>query len=170
MPGMVFRVFDVNNSIHREKLRLDKSAALTRDMKPVFERVSLDMLRIENLVFRSQGRRGGGSWKRLTPGTLRQKGMYQIFYTKYALPTYNKPGFGNDTLVNSLTKLGARYQIRHVDKEGLYFGTSRPFAKLHQEGSLNLPARPFIRFLPEDWARWAEWVGEWTVRPFETPL
>jgi phage gpG-like protein len=170
MPGMVFTVIDVRNSIHREALRLDESAAKTKEMVPVFEHIFRDMLSVEERIFHGKGRRGGGSWKRLDDGTVRKKGTSEIFYTKGAYPEYSQPGFGNDTLVRSLTVMGARFQVKEVTNEGIVFGTDRPYAKLHQEGSKKHPARPFIRFLPSDWKRWAGWVGDHVVEPFEEPL
>jgi len=168
MPGMVFRVIDVNDSIHRESLRLEKSAALTKDMQPVFERIFLDMLHVEERVFSAQGRRGGGSWRPLLDDTVRKKGMTEIFYTKGAKPKYSM--FGGDTLVRSLTVPDAKFQERLVTNEGIIFGTSVPYASFLHEGTRKHKARPFIRFIPSDWARWAEWIGAWTTEPFETPL
>jgi hypothetical protein len=117
-----------------------------------------DMMRVEAAQFSSQGRRGGGSWAQLKPDTVRKKGTSEILRTRGASPGYSK--FPEDSLFKSLTEPEAEFQVLHVTKSSIIFGTTHPFAeKLNRE-------RPFMRFLATDRARWGRMIAEHLMAPF----
>ena len=139
------------------------SGAAATNFQPVMEAIAVDMLRIEEQIFFSQGRRGGGRWKGLAPDTLRQKdGDTRILFTS----GHTNYGSGDDALYRSVTKPGAPDQILKVFKSTIHFGTKRPYAARQQFGGKGIPARPFIKFLPSDVNRWEGWMGEHVMKPF----
>ena len=143
------------------KQRISGEKAL--NFLPVMEIIAVDMLKIEEIIFQSQGRRGGGRWKRLSEDTLKRKGGDQrILFTS----GHEGYGSGTDALFRSVTKPGAPDQILKVFKSTIHFGTKRKYAARQQFGGGGIPARPFIRFLPSDVARWDRWFLEHVLRPF----
>lgn len=143
--------------------RLNRYAHRAQNTLPVMEDIALDMLRVEGLIFSSNGRRGGGSWKQLKKDTVRKKGSVQILRTSEAKPGYSFPG--NDALHESLTRKDAPYQIRIVSRRGIEFGTSVPGAAAQQAGapSKGIPPRPFLRFLQTDIDRWDRMILDYLV-------
>lgn len=137
---------------------LEKLGLAATDTRFVMNEISIDMMQSTASLWRSQGRRGGGSWKRLKKGTQRKKGMTKILYTEGAKDGYTK--YGNDTLFRSLTEPGARYQIREISGGAIEFGTDRPWAGVLEFGSekKGIPPRPFIKFARYDFSRWREMI------------
>ena len=142
--GMEFKLIDFG-SLHKVAGELEKLGRNARYTESVLHLIFLDMLKVEEALIRSQGRRGGGSWKRLKKSTVQKKGMSKILYTEGAFPNYSK--YGDNTLVRSLTVEDAPYQIGEFTNNSILFGTSRPWANVVQSGSRKrkIPARPFIR-------------------------
>lgn len=151
---------------------MDAGITQARDTQIVMDKIALDMMRTEKIVFRSQGHRGGGSWPQLAEDTLRKKGIggSNILRTDLAKPGYSKIGAANssDTLYRSLTVPGAPYQILRTTRDTVSFGTARPFAGAHQDGSWlrSIPARPFMQFIPSDIERWKSMIAEHLMAPF----
>lgn len=147
---------------------LKTGASQGRNTRVVMDKIVADMLRIEKLIFSSQGRRGGGGWRRLAPETQRRKGTNNILRTDLARPGYSRidgaPSV--DTLYRSLTEVGAPYQILRVGRSNIVFGTTRPGAAEHQFGGYRVPARPFMRFIPADQQRWLKIISDHLMRPF----
>lgn len=152
---MEFFVLDVNASAERvaAKLNLGADRALNNE-EPMWNIVE-DLFKVEAAIFSSQGRRGGGSWKRLSPDYAKRKGNTKIL-----------KGTTDETLFRSLTEQDAPFQILHVDNTGIEFGTDRPFAAVHQEGSRTNPRRPFIRFTQFDINRWNQILATHLMVPF----
>jgi phage gpG-like protein len=126
-------------------------------VEPMAE-ITADMFRIERTIFSSGGRRGGGSWKSLAESTVkRRKGDARILRD-------------TDTLYNSLTEGGAPFQILDINNGGILFGTDRTWAEVHQYGSISagVPARPFLRFLPNDIDRWTGMIVRHLMRTVKT--
>lgn len=113
-----------------------------------------DMERIEYQVFKSQGRRGGGSWQFLSPETIATKvrkgesPLINIATGTLLTSVSEGAGFGND----------APYSIREVTPTMLRFGSSAPGAKQSQKH------RPFLRWTQFDAARWARWWARYVIR------
>lgn len=145
---------------------LKVGAQRAKDTRVVMERITADMMRVEAKTFESQGRRGGGSWKRLASDTVRKKGDSQILRTDGARPGYSS--LEPDALFRSLTVPDAPYQILNVTRNSIRFGTDRPYAEVQQRGSWirSIPARPFLRFLPTDMNRWRTMMIEFLMEPF----
>jgi phage gpG-like protein len=110
------------------------------DVGPALESSVADLLRnIAGATFDSQGRRGGGSWARLKPATLRRKArMGQDPRIEHA----------TGALRNSLTKDA----VIDTTRNSLSFGSNLPYAHAQSAGdpSHNLPARPLIKLTPYD--------------------
>jgi phage gpG-like protein len=161
-----------NGSSKRVMALLKTGAGQAANTQTVMERIAIDMMRVEKQVFQSQGRRGGGSWTRLKATTIKKKGIggNNILRTDLARAGYSKiDGVqSSDTLYKSLTRLGSEYQIFRVMNDNVVFGTDRPYAGVHQQGSWlrNIPARPFLRFLPSDQQRWIDLISVHLMEPF----
>lgn len=149
---MEFHIFDFGTP-EKLAIKLDASAeAAVNTLAPMHE-IELDMFRIEEIVFSSGGRRGGGSWKKLSDSTIKKKGDTKILRD-------------TDALFHSVTRPGAEFQILDVTNGGILFGTDRPWAMLQQTGNAHVPARPFLRFLPSDIDRWCKLLLAHVVKPF----
>jgi hypothetical protein len=104
-----------------------------------------DMMRVTASNFESQGRRGGGSWKPLTPAWLR---------TKERRGKDLRIQFYDHWLVESVTVLHADHQIADLDEmEGtIRLGSTLPYADTAQRH------RPYLKFTRQDQVRWGKWV------------
>jgi len=137
-----------------------------RDTRIVMEKIVADMMRVEAITFKSQGRRGGGSWKKLKPNTIRKKGTHEILMTQGAKSNYT--GLEPNALFKSLTEPNAPFQILTITRDSIRFGTDRPYAGAQQYGSWLrfIPPRPFLRFLPTDTHRWRQMIIDHLMEPF----
>lgn len=146
-----FVIKDFGGSIEKEAARLELGAKAVNSLVPVMTRIAEDMMRIEGIVFNSQGRRGGGQWKPLKADTVKRKGNNLILVD-------------TDELKASLTEPGATFQILHVTNSTVEFGTDDPVAALHNEGLGNNPRRPLFKFVAGDNRRWNNWIVEHLMR------
>lgn len=123
--------------------KLRSAAQSGVDTQAPMRLIVADMFRIEEQVFKSQGRRSGGSWAQLKPETIRRKGNSEILIE-------------TGDLFRSVTVPGARYQDVQVTRTIINFGTDRPGATTQQFGdaSRGIRARPFLRFTARDVERW----------------
>lgn len=146
----VSRVLDIKifgDQIVRRKLF--RGAAVAGNMRPGLELVADDMMKVIRTNFESQGRRGGGAWKGLKPKTLQAK---------------LKRGEGariliaSGALMDSMTVRGDPEQKLRVTGKSIELGSYLKDAPVHQRGNENIPARPFIKFLPTDRVRWTKIV------------
>jgi hypothetical protein len=157
---------------------MDASARSVQTLDAVFARIIYDpaygILRINATQIGSGGRRGGGSYAGLTQGTKEKKGNSKILYTAGASPKYSRFNAQGkfDTLVKSVTVRGAPWQRVTYSRQGFQFGTRRPYAYVHQNGSTSrrIPARPFLKVLQSDADRWNAWIAEHLMLPFDTPV
>jgi hypothetical protein len=116
---------------------------------PFFTEVLIpDMERIEEQMFMSQGRRGGGSWKMLSPGRVKQKAA-QGLDPRINIATFN--------LLQSLVDSEEPDAVRKVTGWKLTFGSVARGAVQSQK------FRPIVRFTKFDRVRWARWLGEYVV-------
>lgn len=149
-----------DGSALRVSNRLNRYAHRAQDTYSVMQAIAKDMLLIEGIVFSSGGRRGGGSWARLKPDTVRKKGSVEILRTGSAREGYSDPG--HDALFESLTVEDAPGQVMNITNRGIEFGTEVKAAGIMQSGNAqrNIPARPMLRFLESDIARWDAMIIE----------
>ena len=113
------------------------------------------MLGIMGKVFDSQGRRGGGSWRRLTEEWLsrkREDGLDpRILHASGALR-------------ESVTRRGALDQIIDISNDGLLFGSQLPYAERMHYGDSHIPARPYInKFTEKDLRQMKQILGAHVV-------
>jgi hypothetical protein len=134
------------------RITADKATPLA--MRGALYEIAGEMMIAEGTMFRSQGRRFGGSWKHLKPDTVRKKGHGRILFTAGSKPKYDY--INNNALYRSLTYPNAPYQILNIFGYDLEFGTERPHSWVHQRGSAkrNIPPRPFLAFGRGDRERW----------------
>lgn len=151
---MEFVILDTGDAA-RFAGKLEHSALDAEDFAVPLAKIQSDIFRIERTIFKSGGRRGGGSWKKLEDSTIKRKGSIAILRD-------------TDALYHSLTEPGAQFQILDITPHTLVFGTERPYAIVHQEGSVaaGVPKRPFIRFLPTDVDRWSRILLNHVVKAF----
>lgn len=126
---------------------------------PVMERIAVDMIRVTDLLWKSQGARGGGRWKKLAPKTIERKGNSKILYTAGSNPRYT-PHPGEDTLAKSVTRVNGPHQVLRFTRSTVEFGTDLEY------GNRQFSSRPFIRFTPTDQNRWNRWIVTHVVMPF----
>lgn len=103
--------------------------------KPALEKVADYMMDVIDKNFKSQGRRGGGSWRRISPGWKARKMREGL-----------DPRIGHATLAlrKSMTKRDAPEQILTVGRTRVSLGTKLPYAATQQRN------RPFVYTLAED--------------------
>jgi hypothetical protein len=102
------------------------------------EMIIPDIERIEEQMFLSQGRRGGGSWKRLT---------YPYMLKKIRLGQNTRINIAVGTMMDSLIKQ-TDSSIRQIEGDLLTFGTYARGAAQSQK------FRPIMRFTAYDRRRW----------------
>ena len=98
-----------------------------------------DLERVEMAIFRSQGRRGGGSWKHLNQDYLIRK-------IREGKSTAINVAWGN--LLNSLVDSDSDGAVRQIVGDRLFFGSNRRGAAQSQK------YRPILRFTVYDRERW----------------
>ncbi len=119
--------------------RMDRGVMAAYDMRPAMNLISDDMRRMFAMMFQSQGRRSGGSWKAISPAWVERK--IKKNYDPRIL-------FMKHLLVNSLTKKYSRNAIRVITTSSVEVGSSLPYAERQNR------RRPFIRLSKYDTARW----------------
>lgn len=134
--------------VHRTEIikrRLRGMGDNAMNAAPAFDRVADMMLGIMSKVFDSQGRRGGGSWRRLTTDWLSRK-------REAGLDPRILHATGD--LRKSVTVRGANDQIIDISKDKLVFGSQLPYAERQHYGDDHIPARPYIdKFTENDLRR-----------------
>ena len=137
--------------IDRLVFSLRSKAYRWRHTRPAMGRIADEMLRIEGALFDSQGRRGGGSWRRDLPATLERK----LFHDR-------DPRIMHDRLRlrESLTRRESPDNILDITESTIRFGTLVPYAEAHQEGKGGMPKREIIRFTPRDHRKFAEILAD----------
>lgn len=125
-------------------------AAATAHGRLFFEMEMIpDIERIEDAMFRAQGRRGGGSWRALSPETIATKAR------KAQDPRIN---IATGMLRESLVNRHAAGAVRIATNQRLVFGSTAAGARQSQR------RRPVVRFTKFDRRRWARWWGQYIVR------
>jgi phage gpG-like protein len=136
------------------------------NMRPAYDEIADDFLRIEREQFATQGARGpGGAWVPLKPSTLRNKARKGQPSTILV---------ATDALRKSLTQRGARGSVRTIRKDTVTLGTriSEGFVSTRasgrgtavgfnypqalQHGTRKMPARRVVDITEEDRRRWVK--------------
>lgn len=131
---------------------LQGMALAARHPRPFFkEQLIPDMERIEQQLFASGGRRGGGSWAALKPETIARK-----------VKAGNSPriNIATGTLLYTLEDSSAKAEgaVRRIVGYRLDFGSRAPGAAQSQK------YRPIIHFTKFDRRRWALLWARYIVR------
>lgn len=104
-----------------------------------------DMEHVEKQIFESQGRRGGGSWKRLDPEWVIRK------IREGMSPEIN---IRSGQMLGALTNRDASHAIRRIVGGSLIFGSSATGTAQSQR------FRPVMKFTKYDRQRWARlWLA-----------
>lgn len=103
--------------------------------RPAMETIADMMMRIIGIIFESQGRRGGGSWRRDSVEWLMRKQRLNL-----------DPRIGHATgaLRRSMSIRAAEHQILHVDDKMVNLSSDLPYAATQQRN------RPFVKFTQRD--------------------
>lgn len=118
------------------------------DASPALETIADLMMSIEEQVFNSQGRRGGGSWKQDTAEWLLRKQRMGLD------PRINH---ATGELRDSVTVPDAYGQIKRIGRQSLWFGSDLPQAEPSQRN------RPFIKFTVYDRQKMASILKDWLM-------
>lgn len=112
-----------------------------RDLSSALESV-LGLWRDEvRTNFQSQGAHASGGWKPLAPSTKARKRASKDATVR---KNWDSILFATEDLYNSLTRAGAKYAIADISDGELTYGTSRPFAGVHQNGGGHVPQRRVV--------------------------
>lgn len=122
------------------------------DPRQAMKMVGLYLMEITEKTFQSEGRRGGGSWQRLTPAYQRRK-------DKLVRPS--KILHWSWRLRESLTEPGHPDMIFRVKKTGLDYGTKVPYA--HRQAAV----RPYPKMTKMDTVYMARIISRYIVEPFK---
>lgn len=112
--------------------------------KPAMESVATYLFKAFDKTFTSEGRRGGGSWKQLTPKYEKWKRAQPGAKTK--ILQFKGP------LRKSMTKRKQRNQHLVIERTEVIIESTLDYARKMQFGHAprNVPARPFVRLTEFD--------------------
>lgn len=100
---------------------------------PVMRQITRDLEKLHGLYFDAEAG-PAGVWKPLAPHTIQQKGHAVRLWETGRL----------ESSLRSRTSDSIRSLSRSGNKTRLEFGTSRPFAGIHQRGSARIPRRVHV--------------------------
>lgn len=115
--------------------RFNRMGAASVNAEPAFRTIAEMLFKITQTTFESQGRRGGGSWRRDSPAWLARK-------IRGGLDP--RIGYATHALVKSVTEPGAPGQVLRIRRQSLRFGSRLPYAQTQQRH------RPFIKLTVYD--------------------
>lgn len=132
------------------------------DARPAFNEVTTYLMNVIDKTFSSEGRRGGGSWKRLSTRWLRFK-VSRGFDTR--ILHQHRPS----VLRRSVTKRRARGQVLLITPHSMTLASNLDYAATQQFGrpSRGIPARPFIKTTPTDREQMRNIVRDHLMRPWQ---
>lgn len=92
---------------------------------------------------------GNGTWAALSPAWAAEKERIGADprILRMGMDRYGKVSMG---LEASVTDPGHAHHVRIITNHSMTIGTDVPYAKPHQEGTANMPARPVMHFPLED--------------------
>jgi len=129
-------------------------------LREPLEEISFEMMEIEEKIFNSGGRRGGGQWKPVT---------YRWARRKAKLGGDPRTMHFQRHLRRSLTYSGDPNMLRKINpREGtIIFGSKLPYARSHQKGLHGMPQRVIIKFLRGDRQRFAMRVNRYLKKEWK---
>ena len=138
--------------ITQAKQRFNRMGAAAVDMTPVWAEMLEYFFWIEDEVFTSQGRRGGGSWAEDSEDWLARKAREALD------PRIN---FATWALYDAMTELGAEGQVVEMGPDKLVFGTDLPQAGPSQK------YRAFVKTTEQDRFVMANMIKEHFLHAWE---
>lgn len=146
MPRFLDIEIQGDQAVRRQLLR---GAERAGDMRAPLTEVRTDMFRVIRATFTSQGRRYGGSWPALKTETIERK-IRKRLDPRILIARHR--------LMDSFTRRSSRYMRSKVTKDRIKLESTLPYADTQQHGDSDrgIPARPFVRFYPEDRRRWVK--------------
>lgn len=117
----------VQQLLHELVLLVESPRLQPEDWDPVID--VLEQMHEE--YFEQERSPEGSQWQPLSKYTVARKGHDTILQEERLL-------------IESVRNSAAPHAIRRREPDSLEFGTDRPFAGVHQEGSGRVPARPFL--------------------------
>lgn len=150
---MSFSIIQEFGSAEHVAHNLEQSGRRVNELLPIMEEIGADMIEATAKFWQSGGRRGGGSWKKLKPDTIKRKGNAQILVETGRLKA-------------SLTEPGAPYQILNASAYTVEFGTEEETGAWHHHGAGNLPVRRILQFTQFDTRRWNKKIADFLMKPF----
>lgn len=123
--------------------KFTRMGADAANAKPAFEKVADYVMSATEKTFTSQGRRGGGSWKRLSKKWLFRK-------TKLGKDT--RILYFDQTLRRSVTRRKAKGQVLIITPNSMLIESKLDYAATHQFGDpgRGIPKRSFIKMTAHD--------------------
>jgi phage gpG-like protein len=121
--------------IRQVQTKFTRMSEAAIDASPVMETLADTMMAIIATIFESQGRRGGGSWKRDSPEWLARKVRMGLD------PRIN---FAGGDLFASMTEPGDPNQILNITPQSVSIGSALEYAEVSNEN------RPFTKFTQRD--------------------
>jgi phage gpG-like protein len=121
-----------------------------RDVRPAWEDMANEFIRIEREQFVSSGGRSGG-WRPLSPAYAASK------------PAGRPIMVLSGDLRRSLTQQGGQ-NIREIRPEEMRLGTRVPYAIFHQQGTRRMPARRVVDLSEDDRRNWVRILQRYFVR------
>jgi len=119
-----------------------------RAPRPAMLQISGKMVLAVDQRFQSQGRRGGGSWRKLSEDWL---------FAKLARGLDPRILFATGELHRSLVRINHPNNKLRITGTSIEYGSTLPYANTQMFGdpARNIPARPYIRFTAADRREWA---------------
>lgn len=148
-PVATKRFLDVEilgvQAVRRQLLR---GAARAGNMRPALTEIREDIWRVIRLNFETEGARTGPPWKPISDKWLERKiaqgrGEAILVY--------------RGRLYDAFTGR-SRWTRSRITKDQIIMDSNLPYANVQNYGSddQGIPARPFVRFLPQDRERWTK--------------
>lgn len=123
------------------KASMNRAGFAAEHAMPALLNVARYIYYVEATIFQSQGRRGGGSWKKLSP---------EWSFRKRVASLDPRIMIATGDLLKAMTQHGAAHQIFQVDDGQLVMGTTLPYAHRHQYGRGGMPRRSFVKITVQD--------------------
>jgi phage gpG-like protein len=156
----VVKIAAVQFGFSEARRNLAHMGAAAMDLEQPLDDLVDDITEIEERIFSSGGRRGGGMWRRPTMAWQRRKSRMQ---------GDPRTLHSSRRLRRSVTYRGNPEMFLRINgREGtLQFGSKVPYARAHQKGLGHMPKRPFIKFLKTDHARFAKKISKYIAWEFK---
>lgn len=150
MVGLHWQVYG-EDVVNRELLRFEERHI---NAMPVFAAIVKDIEDAVGNQFGSEGVFASGGWAPLKESTLAEKAAHG-----YPLTILHR----TLDLLRSFVDENHTSGVREVDPYGFVFGSMLDYARYHQEGTVNMPARPPLEFREADKVLWLKRIQRYLV-------